>query len=43
MNSSYIRGRRITLEYTTGSYAAVTASGATVANTIKETLTLVRR
>jgi hypothetical protein len=31
------------LEYTSGSHAAVTASGAMVANTIKRTLTLVRR
>ena len=35
--TAVIRGRRIELEYTTGSHAAVTASGATVANTIKQT------
>jgi hypothetical protein len=38
-----IHGRRITLEYMTGSYGAVTSSGASVANTVKETLILTRR
>jgi hypothetical protein len=38
-----IRGRRITLEYISGSHAAVTAWGATVPNTIKQTLILTRR
>jgi len=41
--NAVIRDRRINLEYTSGSHAAVTASGAMVANTIKRTLTLVRR
>jgi hypothetical protein len=41
--TAVIRGRRITLEYVTGSYAAVTSSGASVANTVKETLILTRR
>jgi hypothetical protein len=41
--NAVIRGRRIVLEYTVGSHTATTASGATIANTIKQTLTLVRR
>jgi hypothetical protein len=41
--SAVIRGRRIKLDYIAGSHAAVTASGADVGNTIKQTLNLVRR
>jgi hypothetical protein len=38
-----IHGRRISLEYTVGSHVAETPSGAAVANTIKQTLNLIRR
>jgi hypothetical protein len=41
--TAIIRSRRIELEYITGSHDAVTASGGTVANTIKQTLMLVRQ
>jgi hypothetical protein len=41
--TALIRGRRIQLEFDSGSYSAVSSSGAPVPNTVKKTLTLTRR